>query len=245
VIRTSSTGLPDRNEAFISYGLYPNAHYLQIYGFALEANRRHDGASPDEARLFAIVTDQDGLPTFEAFDVTIGDKSKANSILSALRAHVATEDERRTVQTDVHGLNSSVMMDDKNENKFHLPCSQRNEQAAISRLKFSVEDALGRYCTTLDEDLQLLARKSPGSVNVNVNSAETGAHPDHLARGTNRRNAVIVRSGEKHVLRHWLHLCNACLTCLGDVEEGVTTWQSYGGLLDATLGRTASIAPPV
>jgi hypothetical protein len=112
---------------------------------------------------------------------------------------------------------------------YNLPYSIENERRAMRRLLQSVEKALARYSTTLEEDETLL---------VSTNSKRSFI----VSPGSNRRNAMLVRSGEKHILLHWLLLCKASLVCLDDVESGPTTWEFYCSLLDTTLGRTTSIA---
>ena len=230
VTRTSPTGLCGGDEAWCSYGLHPNGHYLAHYGFSLEDNRRHDGACPDEAHVTAIVTGSDGQPIYKMFDLSIGNVDDAKGMLSALRVHVGIDEEKQK------NLNcSSNTTDATRQPKFPLPICSTNERAVISHLKQSVETALGRYKTSLGQDLALLALdKDSGGAEATKS----------LALGSIRRNSVLIRSGEKHVLGHWLFVCNAAMSLLNDVEKGIATWECYCEVLATTLTRKESIAPP-
>ena len=224
-----------RNETITRYGLHPNSHYLSWYGFAVEHNFRHDGATPDEAHI-------DLLPEASVFSLqrsplvtlTLGDEIAAKSLLSTLRSWAATESEKLTM----HSSNAYAGQHENEERiskSYDMPHSLSNERTAMVKLKSSVKHALAHYKTSLEEDLALLER--------NTEKRTQGSIPKRfLPIGTNRRNAILVRSGEKYVLRHWLALCDASLFCLEDVERGVTTWSQYCELLDATLERKTSIA---
>mmetsp|Transcript_33335 Transcript_33335/g.65942 ORF Transcript_33335/g.65942 Transcript_33335/m.65942 type:complete len:130 (+) Transcript_33335:298-687(+) len=90
-------------------------------------------------------------------------------------------------------------------------------------LRQLVVAAIGRYETTLEEDEGLYGEGK-------------------LLAFSRHRNAVLVRAGEKHVLRHWKTLCDAALTFLDDVAIEKMDWEGYCKVLDATLGRVVSIA---
>lgn len=77
------------DEACHSYGLYANSHYLSRYGFAVECNTRHDGASPDTALIMV-----NGV----SFVISIGDVKAAKTLLAALRK-VATKSDKCAIQT--------------------------------------------------------------------------------------------------------------------------------------------------
>jgi len=234
VIRTGGSRLQKGEEVCLSYGLYANSKYLGSYGFALEDNRRHDGASPDVAHVHLFGDDSHGASARDGgySALAIGDREAAEALLSALRLSVATATEGRAMvshareaasgRTHVHGgergpppAATSVCS---------LPFSPRNEQASMTALRRSVVAAIGRYETTLEEDEGLLYGEGK------------------LLAFSRRRNAVLVRAGEKHVLRHWKTLCDAALTFLDDVAIEKMDWEGYCKVLDATLGRVVSIA---
>ena len=234
VIRTSpDNGLCAGSEACHSYGLYSNAHYLEYYGFCLEANCRHDGMSPNEAHI--EVMKEDHWPVLGLFKVTIGEPVVAKMLLSSLRCSVANLEEKETIFPrreacgENQGKDGRFPAADKTTVHWNLPYSIENERRAMRRLLKSVEKALALYSTTFEEDETLL-----------MSTSSTGSFL--VPPGSNRRNAMLVRSGEKRILLHWLLLCKASLVCLDDVESGLTTWEFYCSLLETTLRRTTSIA---
>ena len=95
----------------------------------------------------------------------------------------------------------------------------------MKRLHQAVETALSCYPTSLEHDMKELLQHSSTMSNNNIN----------------KRNAVLVRSGEKNVLQHWLFLCSASLVCLDDVERHVTSWKVYCNLLETTLERLVNL----
>jgi len=217
-----------QNKTIASYGLHSNSHYLSWYGFAIEHNCRHDGASPDEAHIDLLLEAADfSLQRSSFITVKIGEKSASTRLLSTLRSWTATDSEKLTMH---HASEAG-----KHSETYGIPYSLRNERIAMEKLKSLVEHSLARYKTSLEEDLELLGR--------NKEKKQDGTTKDSLPSiGANQRNAILVRSSEKYVLRHWLALCDASLFCLGDVERGVTTWSQYCELLEATLERKTSIA---
>jgi len=217
-----------RNVTITRYGLHPNSHYLSWYGFAIEHNFRHDGATPDEAHIDLLPEATDcSLQHSPLVTLTIGDAIAAKSLLSTLRSWAATESEKLTMQSN-NAYAGQHEHEERISKSYDMPYSFNNERTAMSKLKSSVKHALALYNTSLEEDLALLERNTEKRTQDSI--------------GTNRRNAILVRSGEKYVLRHWLALCDASLFCLEDVERGVTTWSQYCELLDATLERKTSIA---
>lgn len=87
VIRTSGGGLHQGSEASISYGLHTNAHYLANYGFCIETNRRHDGASPEQAHIYLKGS---------YISLTIGNKPGAKRMISTFRRLVSEIRKGRT-----------------------------------------------------------------------------------------------------------------------------------------------------
>ena len=69
--------------------------------------------------------------------------------------------------------------------------SKQNEMAAWKHIKKLAEEALKRYPTTLDEDLEILARDS-----------------NERTLSNNIRNCIIYRKSEKAIL-HFLKECAA------------------------------------
>jgi hypothetical protein len=218
------------SEACISYGLYPNRYYLSSYGFTIPSNCRHDGASPNEAHIQIDATATDK----ESFAVTIGDAKAAKALLSALRLSVATDDEKLSTIPTLLDSATEAATSATQELCWDLPQSLRNEQAGMKKLKLSIGTAVQRYQTSLEDDLELLERK---------NKKDDDDDSFHLPVGSNRRNSIVVRSGEKHVLRHWQYLCDASLSCLDDVKDGSMDWNNYCDLLEETCRRFHSIAP--
>lgn len=184
-------------EACISYGRFSNSYWLSCYGFALERNYEPNGASPNDARIELSLKHN----LSRSFAITVGDVKAAKALLRELRMSFTTEN--------------------KTGQGYDDPLSLEHERAAMSKLKQSLERAIGRYKTTLEQDLKLLASKYV-----------TG----------NLRNAVLVRSGEKQVLRHWHLLCDASLFFLDDVSSGKKSWSEYCSTLERTLCRVTSIA---
>lgn len=88
VIRTSREGLSQGSEAWISYGLRTNAHYLANYGFCIKTNRRHDGASPEQAHLYLKGS---------YISLTIGNKPVAKRMLSTFRRLVSEKNVLRGI----------------------------------------------------------------------------------------------------------------------------------------------------
>jgi hypothetical protein len=231
VVQVAETMHPG-SEVCISYGLYPNRYYLSSYGFTIAANCRHDGASPDEAHIQLDPAAVVGAATItqNSFAVTIGDTKAAKALLSAFRLSVAMNDEKLSVApTALQDSSASVTASTAQELHRDLPYSLGNEQAAMKKLKLSIGAAVRRYQTSLENDLELLERKNDDD-------------SFYLQVGSNHRNSVVVRFGEKHVLRHWQCLCDASLSCLDDVKDGNTDWNSYCGLLEETCKRFKSIA---
>jgi hypothetical protein len=238
VVQVAETMHPG-SEACISYGLYPNRYYLSSYGFTIAVNCRHDGASPNEAHIQLDPAAVVGAATTtqNSFAVTIGDANAATALLSAFRLSVATEEGKLPALLDSTAASAAQ------ELHWDLPYSLQNEQAAMKKLKLSIGTAVRRYQTSLDDDLALLARKSKSETDDSDDDDDNYDDSFHLPVGSNHRNSVVVRSGEKHVLRHWQYLCDASLCCLDDVKDGSMGWNNYCDLLEETCQRFKSIAP--
>jgi hypothetical protein len=238
------------SDAFISYGLHSNAHYLGQYGFCVERNLRHDGACPNEAHIHVELSQREGnghgtgnnTNTSTKFAITVGDTIAAKALLSALRiSAMATSGKEQqssvaeqSVSTIIGGSLAHTSTD------YERPFSVTNEVAAIKMLLESVETSLASYTTTLEEDTELLLAND---VDVDVDLLGVGVGELLLPLGTKRRNLVLVRCGEKLVLQHWLLLCEAALLCLHDVEResSLTSWKDYCALMESTLERVVPI----
>ena len=82
------------------------------------------------------------------------------------------------------------------------PVSVRNEMAVLRMVKAAADEALRAFDTTLEEDEELLRSE---------------AYPEY----SNERNCVLMRRGEKQVLRWYARLAEVCL---GAVEQAVGVW---------------------
>lgn len=78
--------------------------------------------------------------------------------------------------------------------------SIRNEKKVLFRMKIECEKVLRGYPTTLEEDLETLAKDNEGQ----------GPEPIH----ENRRNALLMRSGEKKVLKYLIETADTILPFL-------------------------------
>ena len=198
----------------------------------MEENVRHDGASPSTAHIdIGLAVEADlGVPKSTRVEIMIGDHAAASDLLSSLRMSVATHGEM------VHAGQSSNS-DDIIDLSWKSPVSLRNERSTIKKLQGAVLNAVARYPTTLEEDLDLLHRTKEQE-----EKKEQDVSPSCMLVGSNRRNALLVRSDEKRVLAHWLAVCDASLCFLDSIDQGLATWSQYCGLLHATLHRKTSIA---
>ena len=99
--------------------------------------------------------------------------------------------------------------------KYRTPVSFQNERKVLTRLLTSIETSLSQYPTTLQKDLELLSAKRTASSGL------------YVPKFTNKRNAVVLRCGEKKMLYKWFKVCQACLDHLEKVEQGKASWKQY------------------
>eukprot|EP00343_Euplotes_focardii_P003024 CAMPEP_0205805596 /NCGR_PEP_ID=MMETSP0205-20121125/8872_1 /ASSEMBLY_ACC=CAM_ASM_000278 /TAXON_ID=36767 /ORGANISM="Euplotes focardii, Strain TN1" /LENGTH=163 /DNA_ID=CAMNT_0053077077 /DNA_START=1 /DNA_END=492 /DNA_ORIENTATION=+ len=92
---------------------------------------------------------------------------------------------RAAGQTPMHDSDSDDGYNDPNKGfkaKDLPPLSVRNEQKVLLRMKIEATKVLMGYSNTLEEDLEMLETNKDMTFNT--------------------RNAILMRSGEKHILNH-------------------------------------------
>lgn len=192
-------------QVYDSYGRKCNSRFLINYGFVAEYNRDDDtGMCHNEVRLLFRLLPPSADP-YWAQKRDLLDRADASrpirvssnypqattmEAFSFLRFAVADG-------ADTQAL-PFVGADTELGRKRIEPISCTNEAAALRALASMCEAQLGRYPTTLFEDLARL-------------------HSGRLRRFTNARNCVVLLRGEKDVLHHWIRMADLLCPIL---EEG-------------------------
>ena len=177
-------------QVYDSYGQKCNHRFLLNYGFSVENNEELDGFNPNEVPLLLQLKKDDALyqdkcnfwrkdSSFPSrrVRVCIGDNENSRLMLSLLRIINADQDDLNQL-TQIPGSSFRSLRDAS------LPLNSKNEMKAMTFLKDLVQDYLGRYPTSLEEDIRRLAVKGPGC----------------LIQFSNERHAAIQVKGEKEVL---------------------------------------------
>ena len=177
-------------QVYDSYGQKCNHRFLLNYGFSVENNEELDGFNPNEVPILLQLRKEDTLSQEKCnfwrkdgsfpsrrIRVCIGDNENSRAMLSILRIINADQD-------DFNQLTQSPSSTYRTLRGASFPLNSKNEIKAMTHLKEIVEDYLGRYPTTLEEDKKRLAAKGPGA----------------LPQFSNERHAIIQVTGEKEVL---------------------------------------------
>ena len=186
-------------QVFDSYGRKCNSRFFVNYGFALDDNEDDNEAvlafhpSPQADPFYS--TKLKMIPPAFTLDrdfqvpATYRESSdrerKTKEMFAFLRFVVAVDSELMTM-----GDGERVKVEDVE------PVSVRNEREVLRMVRASAEAALRAFDTTLEEDEELL---------------RSGAYE----RFSNERNIVVMRRGEKQVLRWYVRLADTCTELLG------------------------------
>jgi len=177
---TTLRNLSQEAQVYDSYGRKCNSRFFVNYGFSLEQNE------DNQCRIFLKVPKED--PHYSMKERFLGSRSRRFQIpmdykdkatrpcLSFLRFVHSTDE-------DVENLAASFGLNLRDIK----PLSLNNEFAVLKHLAEACEEALKDFDTSLEEDNRLL------------NDTEN-------ALSFNIRNAILMRRGEKEVLRHWIGL---------------------------------------
>jgi len=175
-------------EVFDSYGRKCNSRYFVNYGFVPEVNEdneavirialsREDPAYEDKCLIGSRYVELSCLKTFQIPMQYDDPNNKVQQAYSYARFIVATKEEVKEHFDHHHFTISEVR-----------PISFANEARVLELLANAAKESLDLFPHTFEHDLELLRDKE--------------AYPQL----TNRRNLVLMRSGEKRVLLHYINL---------------------------------------
>ena len=228
----------------ISYGDHSNSNFLMNYGFSIldESQQacenkatlsfnlvlRHDVDQKD----IQILWEADGLGDCRNVtrDVTVcvGNPGPIQSALSLCRVASAQESELNAMKAlfmtkgEETAQTHDGLVPQMGATLSRSPFSVSNEIRAMERLQQAANDNLGKYKTTLEEDDILLYR------GLSRRRRWFGRHRDFQRL----RNAIIVRRGEKQIIRHF---CNVATLALRILRTYDLDFEAYKSMLAATL----------
>lgn len=168
-----------------SYGEKCNRRYLLNYGFTLEDNPH------DEARIVLRLSAHDQWLAFKQKQLGLAPDCLEETIL--LTRDPSSAEARRALAFVRMACADTTDLGQGTAFEGGTPISAGNEARALAALRHACEDAMSRFPTTIKEDEHLLASNT---------------------QTINARNAVVMRRGEKLVLRHWRNLLDACIPFL-------------------------------
>ena len=190
-------------QVYDSYGRKCNSRFFVNYGFALSDNEDDNEAvlrfTPSPAadpfyhtklNMLASATTVTTLSREFQVPATYRETSdrekKSKEMFSWLRFVCAVDSELMMLP---QGEAGRVKVEEVE------PVSVRNESAVLRLVKASAEEALRAFDTTLEEDDELL-------------------RSDAYAEYSNEKNCVLMRRGEKQVLRWYVRVAEVCLDLL-------------------------------
>jgi len=172
------------DQIYDSYGRKCNSRFFVNYGFALENN-------PDNECILRIPLPTDARRNSYGVEYTdfqiprmVEDK-KSRAMLSMLRWSVLQKQNKTQFLPTYHNIPKP------SKGQYIAPVSISNEVAVLRLIQRAAEEGLGRFTHSLDYDKKLLK--------------DHKTYPPY----SNQRNVIIMRSGEKQVLRNWLDLARA------------------------------------
>lgn len=197
--------IPRNEQVYDSYGKKCNSRFFLNYGFIVENN---DG---NEVPIKVYYPDSDDkkdmkkemindFSDFKKFRVTDNfSENVMHEFMSWLRFVEYDENitllidyqARASSQTQLQDSDSDDAHDDPNRGfkaKDLPPLSIRNEQKVMLRMKLEATKLLMNYDTTYEQDLEILENSKDLTFNT--------------------RNAVLMRSGEKKILKHIIDTAN-------------------------------------
>jgi histone-lysine N-methyltransferase SETD3 len=189
-------------QVFDSYGRKCNSRFFVNYGFALEENEDDNEAvlrfcprphlDPAYATKLRMLHPAHAFTLNREFQVpasyreTSDREKKSKEMFSYLRLVVAVDSEL-------------IVMGGGTEDRLKLediePVSVRNEREVLRMIRGAAEEALAAFDQTLDEDEDIL-------------------RAELYSRYSNERNCVLMRRGEKQVLRWYVRLADVCMELL-------------------------------
>ena len=182
-------------QVYDSYGRKCNSRFFVNYGFALDDNEDDNEAvlhfAPSASHDPFYHTKLHMIPNAFTLDKdfqvpatyreTSDREKKTKEMFAYLRFVVAVDSELMTM-----GDGERVKVEDIE------PVSVRNEREVLRMVKASAEAALAAFETTLEEDEEVL---------------RSGKYEAY----SNERNIVVMRRGEKQVLRWYVRLADTCI----------------------------------
>jgi len=202
--------IPSHHEVLDSYGRKCNSRFFVNYGFALEKN------DDNEASITVELTQSD--PSFDLklkyiniFDHKDGTYRRAESSVQREFLIPKFYKEKKTKECFsflrfTNATDSEIMMVTADENfRFEdiRPLSKSNERKCLLALAEYASRSLDRFDNSLSSDLEKLKDYETYPLYSNI------------------RNCLIMRSGEKKVLHHYMDLARTC------VDLFSLSWKEY------------------
>lgn len=202
-------------EIFDSYGKKCNSRFLLNYGFIVRNN------DANEVPVEVYYNPGDKYLTHKKEMISDGSDFKKFRVTDNLRETNMFEffswtrfvefDENYTILIDYEARSAAKpKYEDEDEERFDSnrgfrakdlpPLSVRNEKKVLLRMKIECTKVLEGYPTSLEEDLEILAQDEEGKGPVPVSE--------------NYRNCLLMRSGEKQVLKYLIDSVDLLLPLL-------------------------------
>lgn len=218
-VMTPVEDLAPGQEVHDSYGAKCNSRFFVNYGFCIEDNDENCAEIP----LIAMPQDH---PLYDDV-LAMGLRVRDGVLRFRVPASYASDDTRRMFSflrlacTDE--LDLALLRQAEWQEGEIGPISVNNEHAVLAALADACRQALGRFDTTLEHDVDLLK--------------------DPLLYG-NARNCVLVRSGEKRVLQAYIDLAESVVpllhTPLPAAAAPAVDVEQFGGYVTDLFGAFAA-----
>jgi len=195
-IITALQGIRTDSEIFDSYGRKCNSRFFVNYGFSLEKNIDNeagltftlDKTHPQLQMKLNMLGEREMASHTRIFQIPMTySEKKVKECFSFLRFIHAAQTELMLISTDMKREENNVSWLDDIQ-----PLSIKNEKNVLLTLMRSATASLRCFATTLEEDNALLE------------------DDEKYPKLSNQRNIVLMRRGEKEVLRFYVKLTKEC-----------------------------------